>query len=406
MRREDTSEEAAFRAEVRAWLEDNAELRGEQPAKALDHSPEAETVAWERMKVWQRKKFDGGWAAITWPIEYGGRGGTPIESMIFNEEQSKFDVPVGFIAASLGMIGPALMRFGTDDQKKYLKTMLRGDEVWCQLFSEPEAGSDLAAVRTRGEVVGDELVINGQKVWTTSAQYADKGFIVLRTNPDVPKHKGISFALIDMKQPGIEVRPLVTMRGDRHFNEVFLSDVRTPLDHVVNGIDNGWPVTTFVLMNEGAFIGTTVQTRTTATAMIEMAKDSGRLEESLVRQRLGETYARERVLGLLQERLKAALLDGRMPDVDGSVLKILTAEWGHERSEMAVWLQGAAGLLAGSDAPMHGIWQDQALSRGANSVGGGTLEVHRNGLGERALGLPREPRFDRDMPFRDLKTSG
>jgi alkylation response protein AidB-like acyl-CoA dehydrogenase len=406
MRREDTREEAAYRAEIRSWFEANAELRSDEPAGPLDHSPEAEAVAWEKMMAWQRKKYDGGWAAITWPTEYGGRGGTPIESMIFNEEQSKFDVPIGFIAASLGMIGPALMRFGTEDQKQYLKAMLRGDEVWCQLFSEPEAGSDLAAVRTRGHVEGDELVINGQKVWTTSAQFSDKGFIVLRTNPDVPKHKGISFALIDMKQPGIEVRPLVTMRGDRHFNEVFLSDVRTPLDHVVNGIDNGWPVTTFVLMNEGAFIGTTTQKRTTATALIEQAEAAGRMQESLVRQRLGETYARERVLALLQDRLKGALLDGRMPDVDGSVLKILTAEWGHERALTAIWLQGAAGLLAGGDAPMHGLWQDQALSRGAMSVGGGTLEVHRNGLGERALGLPREPRFDRDMPFKDLKTGG
>jgi len=175
---------------------------------------------------------------------------------------------------------------------------------------------------------------------------------------------------------------------------------------VVNGIDQGWPVTTFVLMNEGAFIGTTTQTRTTATALTEQAVTSGRIEEGVVRQRLGETYARERVLGLLQERLKAALLDGRMPDVDGSVLKILTAEWGHERAVTATWLQGPNGLLAGGDAPMHGLWQDQVLSRGAMSVGGGTLEVHRNGLGERALGLPREPRFDRDLPFKDLKTGG
>jgi acyl-CoA dehydrogenase len=406
MRREDTKEEAAFRVAVRTWLEANAERRTDAPAVALDHSPEAEAVAWEAMKAWQRKKFEGGWAAITWPVEYGGRGGTPVEAMIFNEEQSDFDVPVGFIAASLGMIGPALMRFGTDAQKRYLPSMLRGDEVWCQLFSEPEAGSDLAAVRTRGEVQGDELVINGQKVWTTSAQFADKGFIVLRTNPDVPKHDGISFALVDMSQPGVEVRPLVTMRGDRHFNEVFLTDVRTPLDHVVNGIDRGWPVTTFVLMNEGAFIGTTVHNETSAAGLIEAAQAQERLTDPAVRQRLGEAYARERVLEQLQDRLKAALLDNRMPDVDGSVLKILASEWGHERALTANWLQGAAGMLAGGDAPMAGLWQDKVLSRGATSVGGGTLEVHRNGLGERALRLPKEPRFDRDAAFRDLKTSG
>lgn len=407
MRRADTPEEAAFRAEVRAWLEANAEPRRPEAEGPLDHSPEAEARAWERMKAWQRKKYDGGWAAITWPVEYGGRGGTRIEALIYAEEQARFDVSDGFIAASLGMIGPALIRYGTEEQKaRYLKPMLRGDEVWCQLFSEPEAGSDLAAVRTRGEVVGDELVINGQKVWTTSAQFADMGFIVLRTNPDVPKHQGITFALIDMRQPGVEVRPLVTMRGDRHFNEVFLSDVRAPLDDVVNGIDQGWPVTTFVLMNEGAFIGTTRNARTTTASLIAAARDAGRLDDALVRQRLGEAYARERVLGQLQDRLKAALLDGRHPDVDGSVLKILTSEWGHARAEMALWLQGAEGLLDGGDAPAYGIWQDTALSRGSNAVGGGTLEVHRNGLGERALGLPKEPRFDRDVPFKDLKTSG
>jgi alkylation response protein AidB-like acyl-CoA dehydrogenase len=407
MRREDTKEEASFRAEVRAWLEANAprrEAHGE--ARALDHSPEAEARAWEAMKVWQRRKFEGGWAAITWPEEYGGRGGTRIEQMIYSEEESAFDVPRGFISASLGMIGPALMRYGTETQKAYLPAMLRGDEVWCQLFSEPEAGSDLAAVRTRGRVDGDELVIDGQKVWTTSAQFADKGFIVLRTDPDVPKHDGISFALIDMKQPGVEVRPLVTMRGDRHFNEVFLSGVRTPLDHVVNGLNRGWPVTTFVLMNEGAFIGTTAHNATNTRRLIEWARDTGRLDEPVARERLGEAHVRERVLGQLQDRLKAALLDGRAPDVDASVLKILAAEWGHERAVTATALQGAAGLLAGADAPVAGLWQDQILSRGSTAVGGGTLEVHRNGLGERALRLPKEPRFDREMAFKDLKTSG
>ncbi len=406
MRREDTQEEAAFRAEVRAWLETHAELRRDHEPGSIDHSPEAEARAWDAAKEWQRRKFEGGWAAITWPVEFGGRGLSPIHQMIWNEEEARFDVPRSFIAASLAMLGPALMRFGSERQQAYLPAMLRGDEVWCQLFSEPEAGSDLAAVRTRGHVEGDELVINGQKVWTTSAQFADKGFIVLRTNPDVPKHDGISFALIDMKQPGVEVRPLVTMRGDRHFNEVFLSDVRTPVDHVVNGIDRGWVVTTSVLMNEGAMIGTTAHVQTSARGLIDAAISAGRLEEPLVRQRLGEAYVRERVLGQLQERLRAAILDGRRPDVDGSVLKILAAEWAHDRALTASWLQGPAGLLAGEDAPAHGLWQDMVLARGLNAVGGGTLEVHRNGLGERALGLPKEPRFDRDVPFRDLKTSG
>jgi acyl-CoA dehydrogenase len=283
--------------------------------------------------------------------------------------------------------------------------MLRGDEIWCQLFSEPEAGSDLAAVRTRGVVDGDDLVLNGQKVWTTSAQYADWGFIVCRTNPDVPKHDGISFALVDMRQPGVEVRPLVTMKGDRHFNEVFFKDVRTPLTNVVNGLGRGWPVTTFVLMNEGANIGTTSHARTRVGDLVADAVRSGRFEDAVVREKLGAGIVEERVLALLQDRLKRAILDGRRPDVDGSVLKVFTAESGHRKAELAAWLQGAEGLLAGPEAPMQGIWQDSLLARGAMTVGGGTVEVHRNGLGERALGLPKEPRFDRDRPFKDLRVS-
>jgi acyl-CoA dehydrogenase len=410
MKREDTPEEAAFRAEVRAWLEANAKRRtgqGDWSVGPKDHSFEAERAYWEKMKTWQRTRFDGGWAAITWAREHGGRGGTPAQALIFNEEQAAFDVASGYIDAAVSLIGPSLIRFGTNEQRaRYLKPMLRGDEIWCQLFSEPEAGSDLAAVRTRGTVEGDELVLNGQKVWTTSAQHADFGFILARTNPDVPKHKGISFAMVDMRQPGVEVRPLVTMKGDRHFNEVFFNDVRTPLSNVVNGLDQGWPVATFVLMNEGASIGTSSQGRTQTIDIARTAIESGRFEDPVVRQRIAESYVEERVLELLQERLKTAILDGRRPDVDGSVLKILWAEGGHRKAETASWVQGPRALLAGRSAPAEGLWQSQLLSRAAGTVGGGTSEVHRNGLGERALGLPREPRLDRDQPFKDLKVSG
>jgi alkylation response protein AidB-like acyl-CoA dehydrogenase len=409
MRRADTPEEAAFRAEARAWLEANAQRRRGPNDWSLgprDHSQAAEDEYWANMKAWVRTRFDGGWAAITWAREHGGRGGTPAQAILFGEEQAAFDVASGFIDAAVGLIGPALIKYGTAAQReRFLAPMLRGDEIWCQLFSEPEAGSDLAAVRTRGVVDGDDLVLNGQKVWTTSAQYADWGFIVCRTNPDVPKHDGISFALVDMRQPGVEVRPLVTMKGDRHFNEVFFKDVRTPLTNVVNGLGRGWPVTTFVLMNEGANIGTTSHARTRVADLVADAVRSGRFDDAVVREKLGEGIVEERVLALLQDRLKRAILDGRRPDVDGSVLKVFTAESGHRKAELAAWLQGAEGLLAGPDAPMQGIWQDSLLARGAMTVGGGTVEVHRNGLGERALGLPKEPRFDRDRPFKDLRVS-
>ncbi len=410
MRREDTAEEAAFRAEARAWLESNAKrLDGvdDWSRGPRDHGEEAEALYFRRTREWQRTLYDGGWAAITWAPEHGGRGGTPAQSLIFAEEQAQFDVTTGYLNAPISLIGPSLIRFGTDAQReRYLKPMLRGDEVWCQLFSEPEAGSDLAAVRTRAALEGDDFVLNGQKVWTTSAQYADFGFILARTNPDVPKHQGISFLLVDMHQPGVEVRPLVTMKGDRHFNEVFFQDVRTSRENVVNGIDQGWEVAKFVLMHEGAHIGTLAVGNMRTADLARAARASGRFEDPVVRQRLGETFVEERILELLQDRLRSAILDGRRPDIDGSVLKILWAEGGFRKAETAIWLQGAQGMLAGADAPDGGLWQESLLGRSAGTVGGGTSEVHRNGLGERALGLPTEPRLDRDQAFKDLKISG
>ena len=409
MKRVDTPEEAAFRAEARAWLEANAKpLDGNDWSRGpRDHGDEAERVYFEKQRAWQGKLAEGGWAAITWAPEHGGRGGTPAQALIFAEEASHFDETNGYIDAAIGLIGPALIRFGTDAQReRYLGPMLRGEEIWCQLFSEPEAGSDLAAVRTRAEREGDEFVIDGQKVWTTSAQYADFGFLVCRTNPDVPKHQGISFLLVDMRQPGVEVRPLVTAIGDRHFNEVFFEGARTSVDDVVNGVDQGWPVTTFVLAHEGASIGTNTHGAVSVRELAREAEASGRFDEALVRQRLGESYVEERVLELLQARLRDAILDGRRPDVDGSVLKLLYSEGRHRKAELALWLQGADALLAGEDAHAAGLWQTQLLSRSLSTVGGGTSEVHRNGLGERALGLPREPRLDRELPFRELKTSG
>ena len=410
MKREDTPEEAAFRQEVRTWLDANAELRkgeGDWSNGPVDHSVEAEAEYFEKSRAWQAKLAEGGWAALTWAPEHGGRNATPAQAMIFAEEAARYDCTNGYISAPISLVGPSLIHFGTkEQQERYLKPMLSGEEIWCQLFSEPEAGSDLAGLRCRAVLDGDEFVVNGQKLWTTSAQYADYGFLLARTNVDVPKHDGISFLLIDMRQPGIEVRPLVTMKQDRHFNEVFFSDARVPKENVVNGVDRGWDVAKFVLMNEGAMIGTGGG-RTPSTAVLaQQAKESGRFDDAGVRQRLGEAFVRERVLELLQDRLKDAILDGRRPDVDGSVLKILTAEWGHAKAEMALSLQGAHALLDGPDAIGRGTWQTSLLGKSAISVGGGTSEVHRNGLGERTLRLPREPRLDRDQPFKELKTSG
>ena len=416
MRRKDTAEEAAFRAEIRAWLEAHAELRRSEGDESSlsntstgprDHTPQAEALYFERCRRWQQQKFDAGWAGITWPEAYGGRGGSAAESLIFSQEEAAFDVTSGFLPSTIALVGPALMRHGNEAQReRYLRPLLRGDKVWCQLFSEPEAGSDLAALRTRAVLEGDTFVVNGQKLWTTNAQFCDFGILLVRTNPDVVKHAGITFLLVDMKAPGIEVRPLPTIKGDRHFNEVFFTDVRVPAQNVVGEIDAGWSVAKTTLANESVMIGSGRQSQGDIATLVRAARESGQWNDPLVRQQVAEVYIEERILGFLQDRLQDAILAARMPDVDGSVLKVLWAEGRSRKAYMGLGLQGPAGMLAGNDAVSNGYWQEQVLDRSMGTIGGGTVEVHRNGIGERVLGLPKEPRVDRDVPFRDLDSSG
>jgi acyl-CoA dehydrogenase len=409
MRRRDTPEEAAFRAEARAWLEAHARRRtgdGDWSRGPRDHDPAAEAAFFERCRAWQRALFDGGWAGITWPRRFGGRGGTPAQGVIFAEELAAFDATSGFLASTIDLVGATLLRHGSDAQReRWLRPLLRGDEVWCQLFSEPEAGSDLAALRTRAERRGDEFVVNGQKLWTTSAQHCDFGILLARTNPDVPKHRGITFLLVDMRTPGIEVRPLVTITGSRHFNEVFLTDVRVPVANVVGEVDAGWAVARTTLASESVMIGTSAQ-GPDARSLLRRAREAGRWGDPLVRQRVAAAWVEERLLAAMADRVRAAVLAGRPPDVDGSVLKVFWAESRARKHATGLWLQGPEGLLAGGDAPDGGLWSTAVLDRGMGTIGGGTVEVHRNGMAERVLGLPRDPRGDRDLPFRDLRATG
>lgn len=405
-RREDTPAERAFRLEARAWLEEHSPAWREK-ADSLGtgqvHTEEAEHAWFEHCREWQRTLYDGGWAALTLPSEVGGRGLSPGYRILFQEEASSFGVTSGFIGASLGMIVPALLAFGNADQKeRYLHRALRGDDAWCQLFSEPDAGSDLAALRCAATVDGDDLVVNGQKLWTSSAQFCEWGFLLARTNPDVPKHAGITFILVDMRSPGIEVRPLVTITGGRHFNEVFFSDVRVPIDQVVGEIDDGWPVARVVLISESMTIGTMGDHGDGAHELVALARAHGRWDDPRIRNGIGAAYAEGRILGWLGERIRNAVLDGRAPDVDGSVVKILSSEGRARRSDLAIEILEEGGLLEGADAYDQGFWQNHMLSRFTSLIGGGTVEVHRNGIGERVLGLPREARPDRKMAFRDL----
>jgi len=395
-----------FRTEARTWLDAHAERRtgaDDWSNGPRDASWDAECDYFERCRAWQRTLFDGGWAGITWPTAYGGRGGTPAESVAFNQEQARFDVSSGFIASTIALVGPTLLAHGTDGQRdRYLPPLLRGDEVWCQLFSEPGAGSDLANLRTRAELDGDELVVNGQKVWTSGARHSDLAILLVRTDPDATKHRGISYVLVEMTSPGIDVRPLRTITGAAHFNEVFLTDVRVPVVNVVGELDRGWAPARTTLANESALIGGSTQGGSGAEALIDLARARGVGSRPDVRQRLASVWTGEQILGWLRDRVQADLLAGRAPVLDGSVLKMLWSRDRAAKGELAIALLGPEGMLSGADAPRDGFWQTLMLNRFWASIGGGTDEIHRTMIGERTLALPAEPRVDRDVPFRQI----
>ena len=297
---DEAQEEIAFRAEVGEWLDAHAKRRvaGDRSDTSYmpgDGSHEADLEHLRACKEWQRTLYEGGWAGITWPVEAGGRGGAGWQQRIFNEEQSKYDVAVGVFAVGIGMAGPTIMAWATPEmQQRFLPPMLRGDEVWCQLFSEPGAGSDLAGLRTRAERDGDEWVVNGQKVWTSGAHYSDWGLLLARSDPDAPKHKGITAFLLDMRTPGIDVRPLRQITGASHFNEVFLTDVRVPDSCRVGPEGGGWRVANTMLSNERALIGG--GGRVGFRDIVALAKRSGTENDPVLRQELARSYTRMQVI--------------------------------------------------------------------------------------------------------------
>jgi alkylation response protein AidB-like acyl-CoA dehydrogenase len=400
---DDTPEEAAIRTSVRAWLEQNAGRReaGTVATRARwrDPSPEGQLAHVHACQEWQRKLFDGGWAGVTWPTEYGGRGGTAIDQAIVNQEMARFEVGGGALSVGVGMVGPTLIAWGTDEQKaRHLRPILRGDEVWCQLFSEPGAGSDLAGLRTRAEPDGDTWVVNGQKVWTSLAQHSDWAILLARTDPDLPKHKGITFFLVDMTSPGIDVRPLRQIDGVAHFNEVFLTDVAIPSDQVVGPVDGGWRVTHSTLQSERSLIGGGAGVR--FEDLRALAQATGTSNDPVHRQELARAYTRFELLRFLGLRVQTALSHGVPPGSESSVMKLSYSEHIAALSDLALSLEGASGMLGTDDAPDGGYWQQQFLSQWTVRIGGGTDQVQRNIIGERVLGLPREPDPGRDQPFR------
>lgn len=401
---EDTPEEAAFRAEARTWLDANAKRKtpDSEPARDMMASrDDPESI--RESQAWQAKLYDGGWGGITWPKEYGGQGRTAIQSIIFNQELSQFEVPASIFGIGIGMAGPTLMVHATDAQKeRYLQPMLRGDEVWCQLFSEPSAGSDLANVSTQAVRDGDEWIINGQKVWTSGAHYSKWGILVTRSDPEKPKHRGISYFIVDMESAGIEIRPLKQITGASHFNEVFFTDVRVPHENLVGEINGGWAVAITTLMNERMSIGGGgMRGGMGFHDLVEMAQSLEKTGERVVRQQLADIYIRTQVLKYLGYRSQSALSQGRAPGPEGSVSKLGYAELLKRQGSLALALQGPAGALASTDARDDGAWQTSFLGAPAIRIAGGTDEVQRNITGDRVLGLPREPRVDKEISYKE-----
>ncbi len=392
---DDTPEEAAFRAEARAWLEAHAEPRtGDLHRLNMADDPTYPGFA----RAWQRTLYDGGWAGITWPKKYGGRDGTSVQSSIFAQEQSRFEVSSGLFMVAIDMVGPTIIAHGDEAQRqRFLDPMLRGDEAWCQLFSEPGAGSDLAGLATRAERDGDEWVVNGQKVWTSQAHHSDWGMLLARTDPDAPKHRGISYFLLDMSTPGIEVRPLRQITGHAHFNEVFLTDVRIPHSQLVGGVNDGWRAAMTTLTSERSAIGGgggVVAWR----ELRDLAVASGLSADPSTRQALMHAYTRTELLRFLGYRLQTAVSRGIESGPESSVLKLLMSQHATQVGNVAVALNGASGMLDNQ-------WTDGFLNQWTVKIGGGTDQIQRNVIGERVLGLPAEPRLDKALAFRDLPKS-
>jgi alkylation response protein AidB-like acyl-CoA dehydrogenase len=389
-------EHEAFRRTVRAWLKANVPKR--EPDDAIRGYGDPQRV--QRLKAWQRTLCEGGFVAMGWPKEHGGQGTGIMEQTIVNQELVLARAPQQIGMMGVQMVGPTLIQYGTDEQRqRYLPRILSADEIWCQGYSEPGAGSDLASLRTRAELVGDEFVVNGQKVWTSSAQYADRMFCLVRTDPSAPKHAGISYVLIDMKSPGISVRPLVQMTGDAGFNEVFFEDVRVPRTNLVGQLNNGWQVANATLAHERNMLGSTVRTQQTFQKLVRLAQTQRRngaaaSADPVIRQRLADLALRVETMKLEAYRQLTDTLRGRPPGIAASVSKLVTTELNHDIARTALDIMGSYGPLGRRDARARdgGIWPVDFMYSLGLIIGGGTSQIQKNIISERGLGMPKEPR--------------
>jgi alkylation response protein AidB-like acyl-CoA dehydrogenase len=401
----DSPVEAAFRAEARAWLEAQAPAFAPPPGAA-----DAEGFATLPLaRRWQAAKADARFARISWPEEFGGRGGSAIEEVIFEEEQRRFALPPDAFGISLGMCIATMIGWAPDlARARFVRPALRGDEIWCQLFSEPSAGSDLANVRTRAVREGDDWIINGQKVWTTGAHVADWGTILVRTDPAAEKYAGMSYFWLDMRAAGVEVRPIRQASGHAAFNEVFLTDVRIPDAQRLGPVGGGWKVAISTLMNERMAVNEADICNITVDDVAAMACRVQRggtrpIEDAVTRQRLASLYARSAGVRTTRYRILTQLTRGELPGPEAAMGKLALARNIQELGRLALEMRGPAGVLAGDDADGELTAMQQAWFYAPGlRIAGGTDEILRSTIAERVLGLPAEPRVDRGKPFNEI----
>lgn len=408
---DDSPQEAEFRAEARAWLYANKPHELEQlliqsSRKEFTnvHLPSpGDAEVYRHCKAWQAKKYADGWACVTWPKAYGGRGASPMENIIWEQEEGIYAQLSHVFNTGHGMAGTTLMAHGSEAQKaRYLRPMASGKELWCQLFSEPSGGSDLAGLRTRAvRTADDDWIVNGQKIWTTYAHLADFGILIARTDPTLPKHAGLTMFVLDMKSPGVTAQPIKQMSGEAHFCEVFLEDVRIPDSARIGAVNNGWRVSLTTLMNERLLLGASAPTG--VEELIDLCRkldlgDGLAIDDSGVRAKIGLWIAQSHGLRHAMQRAISALSNGREPGPEYSVGKLLAHEMLQATSDYALDLLGPLGMLV-DESEDYTSAMSLLLKSPMGRVGGGTSEIQRNIIGERVLGLPADYRPDKGLPF-------
>ncbi len=393
-------EVAEFRQRVSTWLAENASRFA-----AYDPADASGSRAF-RIALW-----DAGLLGITLDPAYGGQGLTPEHQKAFGEEAARYQLPPIGEAVTTGICAPTLLDFGSEEQKRrHVPRMIRGEEAWTQLLSEPGAGSDLAGLQTRAVRDGDEYVLNGQKVWTSGAQQSDFALCVARTNPDLPKHQGLSMLIVDLKAAGVTIRPLRQMTGDAHFNEVFLDDVRVAVTDLVGRQDDGWRALTAMLTHERLALGAGTGaggsgqgwTRPASTRFIEMARQNGASADPLIRQELAKLFVAERVLAYMGQKMRDEIAAGIAVGSKGSVAKLATALISRQSANLGMQIAGARSQAWTTTDPAGPVLATALCFSPMTAIAGGTSEIQRNTIGERVLGLPKEPQLDRDQPFRDI----